>query len=226
MPKLYSSPQLTAISQLSESDRRALLVPLLLSPHPTHPADRRMYHLAKDLLFTTECEAALRNLRYMRSGTARPQFYRTDLYSLIGEMLVACRRYLNTHRYHLSVSLHGTATEAAVCPRYLQAAILHLLRSAFKRTRTAYITVDLSAFSCRFQGSLEGADLTFPRAVAALHGGRLLQCGESVVLEFKPDTQKSACPRWYPPDADALLRDPLSVVKTALSNFHSSDGGS
>lgn len=216
MSKIYVPPSITTVSALPEGQWRALLAPLLLMPPEASTTDRWLYRTALDTLFTAECDAALHTLQAFAQKHATPQRYHADLSCLVSDLMTAAAHCLRTRDLVLTVSLRGEAPPAAVYPRYLQLGLISLLRSAFQKGTAAQVIADTACFSFRIRGNLSDAVLSLPRAVAALHGGRLLQCGDTVTLAFLPETTKTVYPRWQSPGIDGLLHDPLSYVRTAF----------
>lgn len=217
MPKIYHPPHLVALSALSEGKQRLLLTSLLLTPRPIELADKWLYAHARDALFMTEYTAATRNLYYRQQGFVKLQYYYTDLHALVSDVLFASKQYLKRSCLDIALHISGGITKAAVCPRYLLLSILQLLRSVLSTGNTPLVVVNTSQFYFSIQGAHGAIDLTLPRAVAALHGGRLLTCKDNITFQFSPQTEKTAYPRWHSPGTDGFLRDPLSLVQTAFS---------
>ncbi len=224
MSKNYTPPTVLAVPALSEGKWRALLTPILLSPPQKNKAEMWLYTAALEAFFNAECQATLRTLHCFAKGDASPQRYRTDIHRLSCDLLTATQRFLRPHGFSLSVTLHGSTTYADICPRYLLTGITHLLRSALQNANAAHITADTTAFRFMVHGNLAGADVQFPRAAAALHGGRVLQCDNMAAFSFVPQITKTAYPHWQSPGIDGLLRNPLSCVRTAFSSCIHSPG--
>lgn len=216
MPKPYIKPLISSIYSLPEGQWRALLTPLLLAPPRESDPLFGVYVTACETLFAAECRASLHTLQCFIKGVASPQRYAADLHRLLFDLLTAVQVYLQPHGYSLSFTLHGTTTYAAVCPRYLLMGITALLRSALDQSKTAHVTADATKFSFTIDTALHGTDIQFPRAVAALHGGRLLQSDTKTVLSFCPQKTITVYPRWQSPGIDGFLRDPLSCIRTAF----------
>ncbi len=220
MSKHYQTPRLSEAMTLCESTRRELLASILLSAQNT---DDWLYRRGCETLFHTERACIRQNCRLVQSGEVRAIPYRADLYSLSTDLLTAAVTVLRQREVSLAVSITGTPVKAAVFPRFLQFAIVSLLRIALQHGNCRYASAGLTVTPSQFLLSVcvdripkQSADLNLCADIAALHGGRLLCTDRSASLQFPPKTEISADPGWHSPGVDGLIKDPLSSICLGL----------
>ncbi len=217
MRKKYISPKAVSIHSLPEYTWRCLLACILLEQPKTN--DTWLYRAALQTLFTAECACALNTLNNIRQNRLEPQRYLVDIDQLVSGQLFAAKRLLNADGYTVTIEKKGNDTPAAIYPRYLTLAIIQLLHTVSQTSKNIRILVDISAFSFCIQGKFNTASLALPRAVAAIHGGRVLQTDRTAILQFSPLKQNAAYPCQPSASVDDILRNPLSAVNTAFSHL-------
>ncbi len=217
MYKKYISPKAIPAHALPEHTWRCLLASILLEQPKTD--DTWLYRIALDMLFTAECTCTLHTLNDMLQNRLEPQRYCMDIGKLVSEQLSAAKRLLNADGYTVTIEKKGNDTPAAIYPRYLTLAIIQLLRTVSQTSKNIRILVDIPAFSFCIQGKFNTASLALPRAVAAIHGGRVLQTDRTAILQFSPLKQNAAYPCQPSASVDDILQNPLSAVNTAFSHL-------
>ena len=217
MHKNYIHPKVIPVHALPEPTWRCLLANILLEQPQFQ--ENWMYHTALETLFTAECACALKTLSEMRKSCLQPQLYLVDIGQLVSSQLFAAKRLLNANGYTVFIETKGNDTPSAIYPRYLTLAIIQLLRTAAQTSSSIHVFVDIPAFSVCIQGKFNTASLALPRAVAAAHGGRVLQTDDTAILHFSPLKQNVAYPCQPLTSVDDILQNPLSAVNAAFSHL-------
>lgn len=215
MQKPYFSPRLLKLSEQSEGALRAFLAPLLLCPNTKSDLHRS----AGYTLFSLECDIAGRNLNFFQRGIAKPPIYTVSLREVISAPLSATNTLLKNSPYRFSSTVHGDITCNLATPRYLQLALLTLVRGGLKSKAPLSVSVDILTGCCIFKGKIPQSALRLPQMLVKTYGGRLLHSDTACALQFPPPQKKTVCPRWQSPDADGLICDSVSVVRLALSDL-------
>lgn len=217
MDKCYIPPKAVPAYILPEHTWRSLLASILLQQPKFQ--DGWLYHTALETLFKAECACALNTLNAMQKNHLEPQRYLVDIKELVSGQLFAAKQLLNAGGYTISVHIKGNDAPAAIYPRHLTLAIVQLLRTALQTSKRICVFADIPAFSLWIQGKFDAVSLALPRAVAAVHGGRVLQTDRTAILQFSPIKQNAAYPCRQSTSVDDILQNPLSTVNTAFSHL-------
>lgn len=212
MQKPYFPPQLLKMSEQSEGTLRMFLAPILLCSNTKD----LLYRSAGHTLFSLECDTACHNLRCFQHGIVKPPVYTVSLREVINAPLSAIEVLLRDTPYRFSSVVHGNVVCNLAAPRYLQLALLALVRGGLKSKVPLSVSVDIPTGCYIFKGNIPQNALRLSQELVKTHGGRLLRSDTACALQFPPPKKKTACPRWQTPDADGLIYDSLSVVHLAL----------
>ena len=178
-------------------------------------AQSAAYRAALRLLYRLEIRSVLQN-----ASLPRPLLV-GDLYGMLRELLIACRRLLDGVGIRVSLHLPEVLppVAAGLEPRIAAMAAVALLRCAVQ-TGAAHASltatpeqVMLAVSAARAWEQPEVHALA--SEAARLHRGVFTQSGNITALSFHATAPHAG--RWYiPPTADVLLRDPLSPVHIGL----------
>ncbi len=189
-------------SSLPEGRQRELLAEKLLSP-----LSRAAFDRYKQVLFRLENRCILHNCETFCTSGATPQPYMVNLDTFCEEFLQAAVLYTAAH-YDMTYRIRHN-TYAAVYPRYLQWALLHILKENMRESRCLHL--EINAAGCYIAAPRIRNPISI--AVAKLHGGTVLRTCTTDYLCFTPKTEETAYPVWLSTGVDGLLQDKLSPIQ-------------